>query len=159
MPARCETPPPVRLFESMSPPPPPRRESLSIHNIVHGHFDLPDLYTLKDNDRASNMNNVTPISLKPRASSPRSGLYEAEDHILSILSSRSTHTDATTESSMIATLGHRSLPLKFSQAMPPRKRTKVYHIHPEGGKDTSKTVPLPAICKPCPIRVRTAFAA
>ena len=152
--ARCETPPVMR-FESKSPPPPPQpRRSLSIHNLVHGRFDIPDLYTLKDNDQASNMNNVTPISLKPRASSPRSVLYEAEDHILSILS------DATTESSMVATLGHRSLPLKFTQATPPRKRTKVYHIHPEGGKDASlKTVPLPAICKPCPIRVRTAFAA
>ena len=150
--ARCETPPPVERFEfSISPPPPPRRDLCIRNNIVHGHFDLPDLYTLKDNDRASNINRVTPISLKPRALIPRRRLPE---DILTILSSCSMHhTDATTESLMIPTLGRRSrsLPFKFSQDTPPRKRTKVYVI-PETGKDTLKTVPLPAICKPTPIR-------
>ena len=150
--ARCETPPPVERFEfSISPPPPPRRDLCIRNNIVHGHFDLPDLYTLKDNDRASNINRVTPISLKPRALIPRRRLPE---DILTILSSCSMHTDATTESSVIATLGRRSrsLPFKFSQDMPPRKRTKVHHVIPETGNDTLKTVPLPAICKPTPIR-------
>ena len=151
--ACCETPPPVERFDfSISPPPPPRRQSICIRsNIVHGHFDLPDLYTLKDNDRASNINRVTPISLKPRALIPRRRLPE---DILTILSSCSMHhTDATTESLMIPTLGRRSLPFKFSQDTPPRKRIKLmYHIVPEGVNDTLKTVPLPAICKPTPIR-------
>lgn len=152
--ARCETPPPVERLEfSMSPPPPPRRKSLCVH-IVHGHFDLPDLYTLKDNDQASNMNNVTPISLKPRVLIPSSIPEDIPSFLpfmsyLPTLSSNSMNTDAKTKSSLGPRF--RPLPFKYSQVTPSRKRTKMNHVVAEGGKDSN--VPLQAICKPTPIRV------